>query len=322
MQQTTRILALCSLVFSFPLFAQNSMQEITEFGPNPGALRLFVYQPETLEGPAPVVVALHGCLQDAATYSRESGWNELADQYGFRVLYPEQVNTNHPNRCFSWFQDEDINRDQGEAASIAQMVQYLDDLSLLDEEHVYVTGLSAGGCMTAVMLATYPERFTAGAVMAGIPYKASTSVEHALSAMRGEVDQSSEQWDALVREQNPDYEGTYPRLAIFHGLEDEVVSRQNMDELVEQWTHLHDIRELQVQEEIGFADNPNVTRKTYFDADHRAVVMTYEVAEMGHALAVNPGAGPQQGGATGQFAVDVDFFYSYWAAAFFGLLHP
>ena len=34
-------------------------------------------------------------------------------------------------------------------------------------DRIFVTGLSAGGAMTSVMLATYPEVFSAGAVIAG-----------------------------------------------------------------------------------------------------------------------------------------------------------
>ena len=39
-----------------------------------------------------------------------------------------------------------------------------------------MTGLSAGGAMTSVMLATYPEVFAAGAIIAGLPLMAARTI--------------------------------------------------------------------------------------------------------------------------------------------------
>lgn len=308
------------LFLAFPLTSCSHMDRIEDFGPNPGGLNMYVHLPEGLSQPAPVVVAMHGCLQSADTYANETGWNDLADKHGFIVVYPEQRLGNNSKNCFSWFEEGDINRDQGEALSIRSMVAYAVDTYGADPGRIYVTGLSAGGCMTAVMLATYPEIFDAGAVIAGIPYKATTTVEGAVPAMRGEIDQTPDQWATLVTEQNPGYPGPYPRIAIFHGSEDVVVSRQNMIELVDQWTQVHTLPADSAVEQAGFDNNPNVTQRSYQRAGEAPAVITYEIAEMGHALAVDPGQGPRQGGATGMFAVDVDFFCTYWAAHFFGLV--
>lgn len=301
-----------------PSFAQ--MTAIDDFGPNPGNLNLYVHVPEQAAERPALVLALHGCVQDAATYARETGWNELADQAGFIVAYPEQQQTNNPQNCFSWFNEDDINREVGEAKSIKSMVDHLLSRYPIDPTQVFVTGLSAGGCMTAVMLATYPDVFEAGAVMAGVPYKATTDLAGAVPAMRGEIDQSPEDWSALVAEQHPDFDGGYPRMVIFHGAKDEIVNPQNMDELVEQWTHLHGLSNAPAEKTPNFDEHPDVTRLAYRDPQGRAQVLAYEVANMGHALAVNPGDGPKEGGSTGKFAVDVDFHYTYWAARFFGLV--
>ena len=53
----------------------------------------------------------------------------------------------------------------------------------IDRRKVFITGLSAGGAMTAAMLATYPEVFAAGAIIAGLPYGAAVNVQQAFESM-------------------------------------------------------------------------------------------------------------------------------------------
>src|SRR6185369_1183200 len=43
--------------------------------------------------------------------------------------------------------------------------------------------LSAGGAMTSVMLATYPELFAGGAILAGLPYRCAIGLQEALDCM-------------------------------------------------------------------------------------------------------------------------------------------
>ena len=53
----------------------------------------------------------------------------------------------------------------------------------IDRGRVFITGLSAGGAMTAAMLATYPEVFAAGAIIAGLPYGTAGNVQQAFESM-------------------------------------------------------------------------------------------------------------------------------------------
>lgn len=303
-----------------PFTTQGQMKLIEDFGPNPGELKAFLHLPAQAKGPMPLVVALHGCLQNSEEYARETGWNEMGDKYGFAVLYPEQVASNNPNKCFSWFLEGDINKDEGETQSIKSMIDYLLSSQDIDSSQIYVSGLSAGGCMTAVMMATYPSLFKGGAVIAGVPYKATITFEGALLAMQGAVDQAPDQWGKLVHEQNPEYKGAYPNLVIFHGAEDPVVNRKNMEELAEQWQALHKLTAEKAIVESNFDGNPNVTRKSYLDNMKKRKVVTFEVEKLGHAMPVSPGTGPKQGGATGRFSVNAGFYVTYWAAEFFGLI--
>ncbi|MCB0554162.1 MAG: PHB depolymerase family esterase [Phaeodactylibacter sp.] len=295
-------------------------EEISNFGNNPGGLKGFLYTPENATANAPLVVVLHGCLQDATEIARLSDWNELAEEHGFLVLYPQQKSLNNFNNCFNWFVPEDIHKGSGEALSIRQMVAYVAANNKIDENRIYVTGISAGGAMAAVMLATYPEVFRAGAVMAGIPYAAALDMPTGFKAMRGEVVQSSEEWEAKVREQNQGFTGAYPTLAIFQGTDDPAVNFINADELVKQWAALFDINPNEPAEVKILETNAKVKRSTFKDSSGAPVLLRYDLDSLGHAIAVDPGDGPQQGGEEGQFAKDVDFFSSYWAAVFFGLV--
>ena len=126
---------------------------------------------------------LHGCTQTAAGYDIGAGWSTLADRYGFALLFPEQRQANNQKLCFNWFEAGDIARDRGEPLSIRQMIERMVRDHGIDEQRIFVTGLSAGGAMTGVMLATYPEVFAGGAVIAGLPYGSATSVKDAFEAM-------------------------------------------------------------------------------------------------------------------------------------------
>ena len=155
-----------------PAHRKTRLHEATAFGPNPGNLRMLVHVPERLPRMAPLVVALHGCSQTADEYDYGTGWSSLANRLGFAVVYPEQQPTNNPKNCFSWFLPGDIARGHGEALSIQQMVEHAIATFGVDRRRVFVTGLSAGGAMAAVMLATYPEVFAGGAIMPDSPMDA------------------------------------------------------------------------------------------------------------------------------------------------------
>jgi poly(hydroxyalkanoate) depolymerase family esterase len=144
--------------------------EVTDFGSNPGNLQMFEYIPDGLPPSAPLVVVMHGCTQNATTFAKETGWIQLADKLGFALALPQQTQTNNLQSCFRWFDSNHNRRDQGEALSIKQMVDKMKSAHSIDPKRIYVTGLSAGGAMTSVMLATYPDVFAGGGINAGLPY--------------------------------------------------------------------------------------------------------------------------------------------------------
>jgi|SRR3954451_21666555 poly(hydroxyalkanoate) depolymerase family esterase len=91
---------------------RSPLLETTNFGSDPGNLRMFSFVPESLRSSPALVVVLHGCGQNAARYDLGAGWSTLAKHYGFALLMPEQQPSNNANRCFNWFNPEDSKRER------------------------------------------------------------------------------------------------------------------------------------------------------------------------------------------------------------------
>ncbi len=291
-----------------------TLTQVTSFGSNPGALNMYKYVPAGLGTGKPLVVALHGCTQTATEYETRTQWGDLANRLGFAVVHAEQNTANNSSRCFNWFQLSDITRGQGEALSIKQMVDKMKTDHGVDPARIYVTGLSAGAYMTEVMLATYPDVFAGGAVMAGGPYKCATSLSGASACQQG-LDKTPAQWGDLVRAQNSGYTGPWPRVVSFHGNSDYTVYPKNQIETVDQWTNVHGI-----DQTADFTETfRGWTHNSYRNGSGTSLVETWLFPTMGHAVSVDPGTNTDQGGATGAYADDRDVYSSYYAALFWGL---
>ena len=300
--------------------AQVGYNVVTGFGSNPGNLNMYSYVPAGLTGKAPLVLALHGCGENAALYAAQTGWDKLADQHQFYVIYPEQNVINNNSNCFNWFAPGDASRGQGEALSIKQMVDYMEAHYNIDTGKIFVTGLSAGGCMTTVMLACYPDIFNAGAVMAGVPYKAANNIFTADSILLGELTQTPQQWGALARSGDPGYNGSYPRVAVFQGTADAIVNQQNATEVMKQWTNVHGASQAPVAVYNPFNGNNIVTQSIYDDTTGTPVVETFFISGMQHGIALDTGSCYQQGGTAGPFAWEVHLYSSFWAGYFWGIM--
>lgn len=297
-----------------PAAAEDRLSDLDGVSGNPGGLRARYYIPEDMKPGAPLVVVLHGCTQNAAVYDHGSGWSHLADRHGFALLFPEQSRANNPNLCFNWFNREDVTRGRGEAASIAAMVDRMIDAHGIDPKRVFVTGLSAGGAMAAAMLATYPEVFAAGAIIAGVPYGCASGVAEAFECMAGGGSGDARSLAASVRAASP-HKGPWPRVQIWQGSADHTVKPANADALVRQWTQLH-----------GLPAKPSSSDKSgghqrsiWTDAKGKPLVEHHAIAGMGHGTPLDPGTGEGQSGEAGAHMLDVGVSSTDRIALFFGI---
>jgi len=289
--------------------------EVTNFGTNPGALKMYKHAPSAMPANAPLVVALHGCTQTAAAYEA-SGWTALANDNKFYVLYPEQQSANNQNKCFNWFEPGDIARGQGEALSIKQMVDKMAADYSIDPSRIFITGLSAGAYMVNVMAAAYPDVFAGAAPIAGGPYKCATSMTAAFSCMSPGVDKTPAAWGDLARSGYTGYTGRKPRVSIWQGTSDTTVKPMNMDETMQQWTNFHGIDQTAAVSDsvLGYP------HKVYKDASGNALVETYSITNMAHGTPVDPGTGAGQCGTAGAYILDVNICSSYYIGKFFGII--
>jgi poly(hydroxyalkanoate) depolymerase family esterase len=246
-----------------------------------------LYIPSGYRGQAlPLVVMLHGCTQDSDDFAAGTRMNALAEQKPFFVLYPEQTASANPSRCWSWFKASDQHRGHGEPAILAGLTREIIRAYRLDEQRIYIAGLSAGGAMAMVLGVNYPDLYAAIGVHSGLPYAAAHDMPSAFAAMQ------QGQSNSLL---SPHRKGTdsgrpiHPVPAIvFHGDRDTTVHPGNGDQVLAQWAKAHSNSmagtKLRITEQRGQVPaGHGYTRSLYRDAHDRTVLERWWVHGAGHA---------------------------------------
>lgn len=285
------------------------LSPLSGFGSNPGGLQASYHVPEDFRGDRPLVVVLHGCTQSADAYDHHSGWSQLANEAGFALLYPEQQRGNNPNLCFNWFLPGDTQRHAGEVLSIRQMIDAMVATHGIDRDRVFVTGLSAGGAMAASMLATHPEVFAGGAIIAGLAHGTARTVPEAFDRMRGQGLPTEQGLQRLLRDAS-DHAGPWPRISIWQGTADQTVAPVNADAIAAQWRSAHGLDGLPTySKEAG-----PLVKRVWCDPAGDAVIEVNLIAGMGHGTPLAPGLG-----GPGPYMLDVGVSSTRDIAGFFGI---
>jgi poly(hydroxyalkanoate) depolymerase family esterase len=227
-----------------------------------------VYVPTGYTGePVALIVMLHGGTQNADDFAAGTRMNELAERHGFLVAYPEQSRAANPMGYWNWFQPADQRRGSGEASLIAGLTEQIIDGYAVDANRVYLAGFSAGGAMTAVVAAAYPDLYAAAGVHSGLPAGAAHDIPSAFAAMSQGA---------------PTHHAASVPLIVFHGDADPTVDHMNADCLVraalptaEGW------QILTTRDRVpgGY----EYTRRVYSHRDGSPLVEQWTIHQAGHA---------------------------------------
>jgi poly(hydroxyalkanoate) depolymerase family esterase len=270
-----------SLTLVLSLFSQNSYAQLTElkdFNDNPGNLTASYFSP--LIANPDIVVLLHGCAQEGKELARQSGLLGLARQHNFALLIPQQSLENNIKGCFNWYSASDYAKETGENLSIKNMIVALK--KQLVGQNIYILGLSAGGAMASSLLVNYPELFTAGAIVAGIPFPCADGLITAISCMKNGPSQTADELTLLVEKLNPNQK-VWPKLSIWTGDNDAIVNPLNAITLADHWATLLGVTLIpQIKTKAGY------TRKSWGDKQEKVQVELMTIANVGHGIMVNP----------------------------------
>lgn len=126
--------------------------------------RYKLYSPrkaKDLTGPRPLVIVIHGGAGTDRGMMKldKNRWNELADQHGFYVVYPNAV-----DKLWDFGEGRTSNNLDKRVDDLAYFRRVLDGVSKrknIDQRRIFATGISRGGQSSYYLACNMPERIRA-----------------------------------------------------------------------------------------------------------------------------------------------------------------
>jgi poly(3-hydroxybutyrate) depolymerase len=168
--------------------------------------------------------------------------------------------------------------------------------------------------MSSVMLATYPEVFAGGAIIAGLPYGCASNVQQAFETMFTEQGHAAQALGDCVWAASR-HRGPWPKISVWHGTSDPIVKPSNGEDIIRQWTNVHGLSDSpSYQELIG-----SHTRRIWSDANGKALIEAFSISGMAHGVPLATTTGGESCGAAGAFFLDVGISSTHHIALFWRL---
>jgi poly(hydroxyalkanoate) depolymerase family esterase len=193
----------------------------------------------------PLVVMLHGCQQNATQFAQGTRMNQLAEDKGYAVLYPEQPVSVQTQRCWRWY-DRSTQQGGGDTRVLAALILAVSERHGIDRRRVYACGLSAGAGMAAILALNHPELIAAVGLHSGPVFGAGHGPLGALHVMRhGAPLQADAAIPSLLQRRTaqalPAVARPMPPMPalLIQGDDDPVVHPVNQQQLARQWLQLN-----------------------------------------------------------------------------------
>ena len=126
------------------------------------------YMPENLPNNAPLVFVLHGYTGSAQDIMNYSAMNEVAEDNGFAVCYPQGTTDQYGNTFFNVNYAFQNNPTVDDVSFIVALAEYLQDTHQLSNTNTFSTGMSNGGDMSYKLACEASSTFRAIAPVAGL----------------------------------------------------------------------------------------------------------------------------------------------------------
>jgi len=127
-----------------------------------------LYTPEDLPNNAPLVFVLHGYTGSAQDIMAYSGMNEVAEENGFAVCYPQGTTDQYDNAFFNVDYAFQNNPTVDDVGFIVALAEYLQNTHQLSSANTFSTGMSNGGDMSYRLACEASATFRAIAPVAGL----------------------------------------------------------------------------------------------------------------------------------------------------------
>jgi hypothetical protein len=163
------------------------------------------------------------------------------------------------------------------------------------------------------MLATYPEVFAGGAIIAGLPYGCASNVQQAFEAMFSEQGYAAQALGDRVRAASR-HRGPWPKISVWHGTCDPIVKPSNAENIIRQWTNVHGLSERPSHQE--FVENN--ARRVWSDANGEVLIEAFSISGMSHGVPLATTA-EESCGSAGAFFLDVGVSSTHHIARFWRL---
>tara|TARA_B100000575_G_scaffold157217_1_gene125500 strand:- start:1205 stop:2146 length:942 start_codon:yes stop_codon:yes gene_type:complete len=222
--------------------------------------QFFIYQGSTYSGDAPILFVLHGYTSRALWIMNYSGFQSIADEFGFLVIYPQgtllpSTGQTHWN-VGGWTTSSTTD----DVSFINSLINFIDDEYSIDLKRIYSTGMSNGGYMSYKLACDLSSKIAAVVSVTG----------------------------SMTNETKDGCNPTHPTsVAQIHGLQDTVVNYDGngfskpIEDVMDYWVDINNCTLEPDTSEIS-GNNGGGIHDVYSGCDNQTNVELYLMTNMGH----------------------------------------